>query len=193
MLLILFMLLIAALAHTALNRAALELSHELNFLMPWGPWCTALYDAAFADAALADAAFAVSAFADAAFADAEFAHAAFADALFADAVFALSAFVDAAFALAPHFVFSNCTSAVSSFWPSPRLLPLRCSVCLHDSQSLKYKIGGGGSLSISGPLRDPADISRCIVDVIWAPDLSIVKFLGSGSQIRLTLTGFTLF
>jgi len=47
-----------------------------------------------------------------------------------------------------------------------------------------YKIEGGGSLSISGLLRDPADISRCIVDVNWAPDLSIVKFLGPGSQIR---------
>ena len=52
------------------------------------------------------------------------------------------------------------------------------------SQWLKYKIGGGGSLSISGPQRDPADIFRCIVDVNWAPDLSIVKFMGPGSQIR---------
>ena len=60
-------------------------------------------------------------------------------------------------------------------------------------QRLKYKIGGGGSLSISGPLRDPADISRCIVDVNWAPDLSIVKFLGHGSQIRLTLLDHWLF
>ena len=51
-------------------------------------------------------------------------------------------------------------------------------------QWLKYKIGGGGSLSISGPLRDPADISRCIVDANWAPDLSTVKFLGPGSLIR---------
>jgi len=49
---------------------------------------------------------------------------------------------------------------------------------------LKYKIRGGGSLSISEPLRDPADISRCIVNVNWAPDLSIAKFLGPGSQIR---------
>ena len=40
-------------------------------------------------------------------------------------------------------------------------------------------------------LRDPADISRCIVDVNWAPDLSIVTFMGPGSHIRkiqLTLT-----
>ena len=46
-----------------------------------------------------------------------------------------------------------------------------------DMQWSKYKIGGGGSLSISGPLRDPADISRCIVEVSWAPDLSIAKLL----------------
>ena len=51
-------------------------------------------------------------------------------------------------------------------------------------QWLKYKIGGGGSPSISGPLRDLADISRCVIDVHWAPDLSMVKFLGPGSQIR---------
>ena len=50
-------------------------------------------------------------------------------------------------------------------------------------QWLKYKIGGGGSLLISGPLRDPADIFRCIVDANWASDLSTVKFLGPGSQI----------
>ena len=55
---------------------------------------------------------------------------------------------------------------------------------LRFRQWLKYKIGGGGSLSISGPLRDPADISQCIVDVNWVPDLSIVKFLGPGLQIR---------
>jgi len=42
---------------------------------------------------------------------------------------------------------------------------------IYNSQWLKYKIGGGGSLSISGPLRDPADISRCIVDVNWVSDL----------------------
>ena len=51
-------------------------------------------------------------------------------------------------------------------------------------QWLTFEIGGGGFLSISGPLRDPADISWCIIDVNWAPDLSIVKFLGPGSQIR---------
>ena len=39
--------------------------------------------------------------------------------------------------------------------------------------------GGVGVL-----LSDTADISRCIVDVYWASDLSIVKFLGHGSQIR---------
>ena len=53
------------------------------------------------------------------------------------------------------------------------------------SRWLKYKISGGGSLSISGPLTDPADISRRIVDE--APDLSVVKFLGpewAESQIR---------
>ena len=56
--------------------------------------------------------------------------------------------------------------------------------CYTYAQWLKYKIGGGGSLSISEYLRDPADISRCIVDVNWAPDISIAKYLGPGSQIR---------
>ena len=60
-------------------------------------------------------------------------------------------------------------------------------VAIKHIQWLKYKIGGGGSQSISWPLRDLADISRCIVDVNWAPDLSIVKFLGPGSQIRQDL------
>ena len=65
-------------------------------------------------------------------------------------------------------------------YPSIRL---RLHAICHK-QWLKYKIRGGGSVLISGPLRDPADISRCIVDVNWAPDLSIVKFLGPGTQIR---------
>ena len=64
---------------------------------------------------------------------------------------------------------------------------------LYGSPWLKYTIGGSGSLSISGPLRDPADVnacivdvnwvrlmSPCIVDVNWAPDLLIIKFLGPG-------------
>ena len=36
-------------------------------------------------------------------------------------------------------------------------------------QWLNYKIGGGGSLSILGPLRDPADISRGIVECKCPP------------------------
>ena len=50
-------------------------------------------------------------------------------------------------------------------------------------QWVKHKTGEGGSLSISGPLRDPADISRCIVDVYWAPGSLDNKILGPGLQI----------
>jgi len=64
------------------------------------------------------------------------------------------------------------------------VLHVQCIYYCYCHQWLKYKIEEGGSLSISGPLRDTADISRCIVDDIWAPDLSIVKYLGPGSQIR---------